>query len=84
MDAIKALAALIAEGQDQEARTMAGIMVVTACGSSTSHITPDLRSPMAYAASDWPAGTASTPARTTSASTDPLYMVNPPTSAISV
>ena len=31
-----------------------------------------LRMPMAYAASAWPLGTASTPARNTSASTAPL------------
>ena len=52
--------------------TIAGIIAVTACGSRISRITPLLRSPIAYAASDWPFGTASTPARTTSASTEPL------------
>lgn len=52
--------------------TIAGSIERTACGSSTSRMTPDFRRPSAYAASDCPRGTASTPARKTSASTAPL------------
>ena len=33
---------------------IAGIMILTACGSSTMFITCVLRMPMAYAASAWP------------------------------
>ena len=51
---------------------IAGIMILTACGSSTIQMTWLLRMPMAYAASAWPFGTASSPARNTSASTAPL------------
>ncbi len=51
---------------------IAGIMILTACGSWICIITCDLRIPMAYAASAWPFGTASTPARKISARTDPL------------
>ena len=51
---------------------IAGSMIFTACGSCTMFITWLLRMPMAYAASAWPFGTASTPARNTSASTAPL------------
>ena len=51
---------------------MAGSMIFTAWGSSTSVITWVLRMPMAYAASACPAGTALIPARNTSASTAPL------------
>ncbi len=51
---------------------IAGIMILTACGSSTRFITCVLRIPMAYAASAWPRGRALTPARKTSASTAPL------------
>ena len=51
---------------------IAGSMIRTACGSSTIRITWPRRSPIVYAASLWPRGTASTPARKTSASTEPL------------
>ncbi len=51
---------------------IAGIMIFTAWGSRMMFITWDLRIPMAYAASDWPFGTALMPARNTSASTAPL------------
>ncbi len=44
-------------------------------------MTWDLRMPSAKAASRCPLGTASTPARSTSASTEPLYRVRPVTSA---
>ena len=55
---------------------MAGSMIFTACGISTRFITWVLRRPMAYAASAWPRGTALTPARSTSARTEPLYRVS--------
>ena len=51
---------------------IAGSMILTACGISTMFMTWVLRMPIAYAASRCPLGTASTPARRTSASTDPL------------
>ena len=51
---------------------IAGSMIFTACGSWIRFITWPLRMPTAYAASAWPFGTASTPARSTSASTAPL------------
>ena len=51
---------------------IAGIMILTACGISTIDTTWPLRIPTAYAASPCPAGTASMPARNTSASTAPL------------
>ena len=52
--------------------TSAGSMILTAWGSSTIVMTWVLRMPIAYAASAWPGGTALTPARNTSARTEPL------------
>ncbi len=51
---------------------MVGSIVRTACGTSTSRVTAPLVSPMLYAASVCPRGTALIPARKISASTDPL------------
>ena len=52
--------------------TSDGSMIRTACGSSTRRSTCPRPSPTAIAASVWPLGIASTPARTISAMTAPL------------
>ena len=57
--------------------TIDGSIVRSACGSRIVTITCDLRIPRANAASLWPRGTALTPARNTSARTDPLYSISP-------
>ncbi len=51
---------------------IAGSIARLACGTSTYAMTWVLRMPSAKAASFCPLGTASTPARNTSASTEPL------------
>ena len=52
--------------------TIVGSIARSACGSRTFVITWVLRMPSAYAASLCPRGSDATPARNTSASTEPL------------
>lgn len=63
--------------------TIAGSMAVTACGSSTDSMIWFLRMPSALAASAWPFGRVSIPARTISARTEKLYSTSPVTTAYS-
>ncbi|AGP54282.1 hypothetical protein M271_13440 [Streptomyces rapamycinicus NRRL 5491] len=51
---------------------MAGSIARTPCGTSTDIMTWVFRRPSEYAASRWPRSTEFTPARNTSASTEPL------------
>ncbi len=54
-------------------------MIRNACGSRISRSTWDRVRPTAYAASDWPRGSAATPARMISAMITQLYAVRPMT-----